>query len=117
MGGGGWLSATLTGAGIGAAVGGGTGGLVGMLTGAGVPHEDAHLYAETVRRGGNLVTVRTDEMQVATVTAVMDRHAAIDPMARRTEYQGTGWTQHDETAGPYSPTTTSSGLPPRADVP
>ena len=113
----GWLIATVTGAGIGAAVGGGTGGLVGMLTGAGVPHEDAHLYAETVRRGGNLVTVRADDTQVATIEAVMDRHTAIDPMARRAEYQGAGWTRHDETAGPYAPTTTSSGLPPRADVP
>ncbi len=113
----GWLVATLTGAGIGAAVGGGTGGLVGMLTGAGVSHDDAHLYAETVRRGGNLVTVRTDDTQVAMVQSVLDRHPAIDPMTRRAEYQGTGWTQHDETAGAYSPGTTSSGLPPRADVP
>ncbi len=59
----GWLIATLTGAGVGAAVGGGAGGLVGALTGAGVPDEDAHVYAETVRRGGNLVTVRADESQ------------------------------------------------------
>ncbi len=63
------------------------------------------------------VTVRADDAQLATVEAVMGRHTAIDPMARRAEYQGAGWTQHDETAGPYSPTTTSSGLPPRADVP
>ncbi len=113
----GWLVATLTGAGIGAAVGGGTGGLVGMLTGAGVPHEDAHLYAETVRRGGNVVSVRADATQVAMVEGVLDRHTAINPMARRAEYQGAGWTQHDEAGAPYSPTTTSSGLPPRADVP
>ncbi len=113
----GWLIATLTGAGVGAAVGGGTGGLVGMLTGAGVSHDDAHLYAETVRRGGNVVSVRVDETQAAMVESVLDRHTAIDPMARRAEYQGTGWSRHDETGAPYSPTTTSSGLPPRADVP
>ncbi len=113
----GWLIATLTGAGVGAAVGGGTGGLVGMLTGAGVSHDDAHLYAETVRRGGNVVSVRVDETQAAMVESVLDRHTAIDPMARRAEYQGAGWSRHDETGAPYSPTTTSSGLPPRADVP
>ena len=113
----GWLVATLTGAGIGAAVGGGTGGLVGMLTGAGVPHEDAHLYAETVRRGGNVVSVRADATQAAMVESVLDQHTAIDPMARRAEYQSAGWTRHDEAGAPYSPTTTSSGLPPRADVP
>ena len=113
----GWLIATLTGAGVGAAVGGGAGGLVGMLTGAGVPHDDAHVYAETVRRGGNIVTVRADESQVSMIESVLARHGSVDTVARRTEYQGTGWTQHDETAAPWSPTTTSSGLPPRADVP
>ena len=110
----GWLIATLTGAGVGAAVGGGAGGLVGMLTGAGVPHDDAHVYAETVRRGGNLVTVRADEDRVALIEGVLDRHIAIDTVARRGEYQAGGWTSHDETAEPWSPTTDTRGsdLPP-----
>jgi len=111
----GWLIATLTGAGVGAAVGGGAGGLVGMLTGAGVPHEDAHVYAETVRRGGNLVTVRADESQVSAIEAVLDGHTAIDTTSRRTEYQSSGWTQHDETAEPWTPikTINASDVPPR----
>ena len=110
----GWLIATLTGAGVGAAVGGGAGGLVGLLTGAGVPHDDAHVYAETVRRGGNLVTVRVDEDRAALVESVLDRHVPIDTAARRGEYQAGGWTSHDETAEPWSPTTATRGsdLPP-----
>ena len=110
----GWLIATLTGAGVGAAVGGGAGGLVGLLTGAGVPHDDAHVYAETVRRGGNLVTVRVDEDRAALVESVLDRHVSIDTATRRGEYQAGGWTGHDETAAPWSPTTDTRGsdLPP-----
>ena len=97
----GWLIATLTGAGVGAAVGGGAGGLVGALTGAGVPDEDAHVYAETVRRGGNLVTVRADDSQAPTIEAIMDGQTAINTTTRRSEYQSGGWTRHDETAEPY----------------
>ena len=120
----GWLIATLTGAGVGAAVGGGAGGLVGALTGAGVPDEDAHVYAETVRRGGNLVTVRADESQAPTVEAIMDGQTAISTSDRRTEYQSSGWTRHDETAGPWTSGTTggltgatTTGLPSRTEVP
>ncbi len=122
----GWLIATLTGAGVGAAVGGGAGGLVGALTGAGVPDEDAHVYAETVRRGGNLVTVRADESQAPTVEAIMDGQTAINTTTRRAEYQSSGWTRHDETAEPYASGTrtttglagaTGTGLPPRAEIP
>ena len=134
----GWLIATLTGAGVGAAVGGGAGGLVGALTGAGVPDEDAHVYAETVRRGGNLVTVRADDAQAPTVEAIMDGQTAINTTTRRTEYQSGGWTRHDETAGPWTTTgtgttgvtggttglggstglgSTTTGLPPRAELP
>jgi hypothetical protein len=47
----GWLVATAVGAVAGAA----TGGLIGGLTGAGVSEDDAHVYAEGVRRGGSLV--------------------------------------------------------------
>src|SRR5579859_4445547 len=41
----------------GAAAGGVIGGAVGMLTEHGISHEDSHLYAEGLKRGGTLVTV------------------------------------------------------------
>ena len=42
-----------------AAAGGVAGGVLGALTEAGVSEEDAQAYAEGVRRGGTLLTVRS----------------------------------------------------------
>ncbi len=97
----GWLIATLSGAGIGAA----GGGILGSLVHHGVPEEHAHAYSEGVRRGGSLVTVRGDETQAARIEAVLDgrRVAAVDVDARRAEYQSTGWERFEETAPHYSP--------------
>lgn len=78
----GWLIATLTGAGIGA----GAGGLIGALTGAGVSHGEANVYAEGIRRGGTLVTVRADETQIPRVEQVFSRYGADDWEQRRTTY-------------------------------
>lgn len=94
----GWLVATLTGAGVGAAAGG----LAGSLTGAGVSEADAQVHAEGVRRGGAVVTVRTDETMSATVEAILDGRAAVDLGARRAEYEAEGWTGHDSAAPAYT---------------
>jgi hypothetical protein len=53
----GWLAATAVGAAAGAATA--TGGIIGALTEAGVSEEDAHTYAESVRRGGARYGPRT----------------------------------------------------------
>jgi len=94
----GWLVATLTGAGIGAAAGG----LFGSLTGAGVSEADAHTYAEGVRRGGNLVTVRVDDTMAGTVNAVLDGRTPVNPVARRVEYEQEGWKGFDPAAPAYT---------------
>ena len=96
----GWLIATVSGAGIGAA----GGGLLGSLMHSGVPEEHAHAYAEGVRRGGTLVTVRGDETQAARIDAVLDgrKPAAVDVNARRTDYQTDGWEKFDDTAPHYT---------------
>lgn len=96
----GWLVATLAGAGVGAA----GGGLIGSLVGAGVPEEHAHTYAEGIRRGGTLVTVRADDSQASRIEAVLDGRtsAAVDVSARREDYRAEGWTQHDPTAPGYT---------------
>ena len=94
----GWLVATLTGAGIGAAAGG----LFGSLTGAGVSEADAHTYAEGVRRGGNLVTVRADDTMAPQVNAVLDGRTPVNPVARRTEYEQEGWKGFDPAAPAYT---------------
>src|SRR5271166_4618783 len=70
----GWLIATLAGAGVGAAAGG----LLGALTGAGVDREEATAYAEGVRRGGTLVTVRASDADYARVESIMARRTPVD---------------------------------------
>ena len=50
---------------VGAAGGSLVGGLLGALTNHGVSEDDAHLYSEAVRRGGSLVTVKTDDGRAA----------------------------------------------------
>nr|WP_294524025.1 general stress protein [uncultured Rhodopila sp.] len=91
----GWLVATLTGAGIGAAAGG----LVGALTGAGVNKEEAHVYAEGVRGGGSLVTVRVEDADAARAEEIMGRHGAVDWQQRRASY-GPDWRGFDEARDP-----------------
>ena len=83
----GWLATTL----IGAAAGGAAGGLIGSLTDAGVDEDDAHVYAEGVKRGGTLVTARVDETEVDAAAAILDQHSAIDTASRRREYEASGW--------------------------
>lgn len=95
----GWLVAALTGAGVGAAAGG----LFGSLTGAGVDKDDAEVYAEGVRRGGTLVTVRVDDTQAARVEDVLGaRSGHVDVAARRTDYQAEGWQRYDPDAPGYT---------------
>ncbi len=97
----GWLIATVTGAGIGAA----GGGVLGSLIHAGVPEEHAHAYTEGVRRGGTLVTVRGDDAQAATIESVLEGRtaAAVDVTARRAAYASTGWERFEDTAPQYTP--------------
>jgi hypothetical protein len=92
------IAAALTGAGIGAAAGG----LVGALTESGVPEQDAKYYAEGVRRGDVLVTIRTDETHADRVCDVLDRHDAIDVDDRVQNWRSRGWSGWNDTAQPYS---------------
>ncbi len=95
----GWLIAALTGAGVGAAAGG----LLGGLTSAGVEEADAHVYAEGVRRGGTLVTVRTEETRAAEAERILAAHNPVDTAARRGEYTAGGWSRYDESAADGTP--------------
>ena len=94
----GWLVAAVAAAGTGAAAGG----LLGALTGAGVKEDQAHVYAESIRRGATLVAVRADEMQIGTIDAIMRRHNPVDANVRGSALRGAGWTVFDHEAGPYA---------------
>ena len=92
------LAAALTGAGIGAAAGG----LIGALTESGIPEDEAKQYAEGVRRGDVLVTVRATSEESAKVREIMDAHGALDVDSRVNNWRERGWTGHDANARPYN---------------
>ena len=97
----GWLVSTAVGAAIGAAAGGAAGGLLGALKDAGHSDEDAHVYAEGVRRGGTLVSVRC---QSGDHQAIAERvlAAGVTAASRGAEYRAAGWQSFEGTADPYS---------------
>lgn len=91
------LGTTALGAGIGAA----TGSLLGALVGAGVPEEEASMYAEGVRRGGTLVSVAVDDQHADRVYNIMQESGAVDVSSRGAGWRESGWTRFDEEAEPY----------------
>jgi hypothetical protein len=99
----GWLAATAAGAAAGAVAGGAAGGLIGALTESGVSEDDAHLYAEGVRRGGTLVTARVDEARASEAQSILQGSNWVDPVERRRAYNEQGWTTFDDTLDPYAP--------------
>jgi hypothetical protein len=105
------LAATLAGAGVGAAVGG----LVGALAEAGIPREHADIYAEAVRRGGTLVTVRTDDGLSDRVSDILNRHSPVDIEEWAESWRQAGWRGFDERAEPY-PGSSSAERPLRTDL-
>jgi hypothetical protein len=94
----GWLFAAAIGAAAGAGLGAATGGLVGALTHAGVPESDAHVYAEGVRRGGALVTVRVDASRLDLASTILRSANGVDIDDRRRLYESEGWQGFDEAA-------------------
>lgn len=68
------LAAALAGAATGAVAGG----LIGGLTRLGIPEEQADHYAESVRRGGALVTIRVEDREAEGATQIMRREGAVD---------------------------------------
>jgi len=78
-----------------------TGGIIGALSQAGVSEEDAHVYAEGVRRGGTLVTVRVPDADASRFESILDR-SSLRTNDLRASYSKTGWSRFDEKAKPYS---------------
>lgn len=99
----GWLAATAAGAVTGAAVGGAAGGIIGGLTDAGVSENDAHVYAEGVRRGGTLVTARVQDSRANEAQSILQRYKSVDLTARRKAYSENGWSGFDVNAPAYTP--------------
>jgi hypothetical protein len=94
----GWLASTVAGATLGAM----TGGLLGVVKEATETEEEAQIFAEGVRRGGSLVSVRTDVTHAGQVEEILNRHGSVDAASRGMEYRERGWDGFDETAPAYS---------------
>jgi hypothetical protein len=100
----GWLASTAVGAAVGAVAGGATGGLLGALKDAGHSDEEANVYAEGVRRGGSLVSVKSDRPEeIATAQTILTSRG-VGAAERGAVYRSSGWSRFDETAPPYSTT-------------
>lgn len=98
----GWLASLA----VGAAAGAAAGGLVGALVSAGTPDDHAHVYSESVRRGGTLVSARVDDGSADRIQAILDGYKPVDPVARGAEYRKDGWTTFDPKAPAYKPNET-----------
>jgi hypothetical protein len=92
----GWLASTA----LGAAAGAATGGIIGALTEAGISKEDAHVYAEGVRRGGTLVSARVSDSDRARLDAVLNE-SAVNLQDRSAAWQKSGWKGFDPASQPY----------------
>lgn len=96
----GWLASTA----LGVAAGGATGGIVGSLIDSGVPEEHANVYSEAVRRGGTLVSVKTEDHDIDKVQAILGNYSPLDPAEQAAAYRKTGWDNFDPNSAPYEST-------------
>ena len=94
----GWLASTA----LGAAAGGATGGLIGALTQSGVSEDDAHVYAEGVRRGGTLLTVRVPDGRYDEIETVIGA-GSVDMSHRGRDYRDSGWSRFEPAAPTLTP--------------
>ena len=106
------IAAALAGAGACAVAGG----VVGALTDVGITESDAQVYAESVRRGGAVVTVRTDESRAAQAEEILDRHDAVDIEERVAEWKRSGWKGYDPDAPEWSPAQIEAERAARSDA-
>ena len=92
------LVAALTAAGAGAVAGG----LIGTLTDAGIPEDHAGYFAESLRRGGALVTIKADESRADRASEIMRENGAVDLDARVLRWREAGWEGWNPSALPYT---------------
>src|SRR4030095_1273531 len=88
------------------------------LVDLGVPHEEAHAYAEGVRRGGALVVVESRDDRAERGMAILQRLHPVDIHARTAQWRQAGWTGTAAAATTSTPmartATTTRAAPERA---
>jgi hypothetical protein len=83
------------------AAGGLAGGVVGALAGTGTDAE-IQVYAESIRRGDTLVTVRVPDDRAQEAARILTSFPFVDVAAREAEYRGAGWQRFDESDQPHT---------------
>jgi hypothetical protein len=101
----GWLVST----GAMAAAGGATGGLIGALTQSGVGENEADAYAEGVRSGGTLVSVKVPDADRPRFEAIMDRYSPMSTSSMGTMTTGAAGTTSPSSVGTEHQATNLSG--------
>ena len=91
------LATTLAGAATGAVAGG----ILGALVDYGISKEEAPVYAESIRRGGTLVSVRTDETKADQAELIMQRRESIVEERGRANGEH-GWKSFGPDASSYT---------------
>lgn len=92
------LATTLAGAATGAIAGG----VLGALVDYGISKEEAPVYAESLRRGGTLVSVRAEDTLADRADLILQRHEPVDMEERGRAYREQGWESFDPSAPAYS---------------
>lgn len=99
----GWLVSAAAGAAVGATTGAAAGGIIGKLTEHKVPKDEADAYVEIIRRGGALVSAKTDDKHFAAAEEIMNRTRYVDIAARSQAYRTAEWRGYDEKAPIFTP--------------
>jgi hypothetical protein len=93
----GWLAAAAAGAvAVGAA-----GGVIGMMAEAGVAVNEAEVYAESIRRGGSLVSARVEASDKERLEAIL-HPSSVDIEQRRAALTSSGWSNFDPAAPDFT---------------
>src|SRR5919198_2166409 len=77
--------------------------LIDTLADLGVPYDEAHAYAEGVRRGSALVVVESSDERAERGMAILHRLHPVDIHARTAQWRQEGWTGSDAPARTSTP--------------
>lgn len=95
------LAAALTGGAVGATAGAVTGGITAALVDIGVHEAEAAYYAEGIRRGGTLVTVKSTDAMADKAVSILRNHYPVDMERTVQNWRSQGWRGFDPNAKPY----------------
>jgi uncharacterized protein (TIGR02271 family) len=88
--------------------------LIETLADLGVPYDEAHSYAEGVRRGGALVVVESSDDRAERGMEILRRLHPVDIHERTAQWRQEGWTGYDANALTSTPTPSAATTTRRA---